>query len=86
MADEQEDLLFMREALAGVIELQAQIGALQLVIQQKTAITLEDIQSARAELERRFPSFHVLQKQIRKLGREDLFAALRNHAKDFGPQ
>jgi hypothetical protein len=86
MVDDRDYLILARETFSTVVELQAQIGALQLVIQQKTSITLEDIRAARMELERRKPSIRQLQEQIQGLGREDLFEALRNYTKDFGPQ
>ena len=76
--DEKDYLFLAREFMLMILELQLQIGVFQLVIQQKTSITLEDLQSARSELDRRMNS-DVLRDKIRALGFVDLLKMLKDY-------
>lgn len=76
--NESDYLLLTREVLLASLELQTQIGALQLVIQKHTSITFEDIHAARSELESRKPQIAALKARIQALGFVDLLQALRS--------
>jgi hypothetical protein len=76
MVTDDDYLNLAREFLLLLLDLNAEIGALRIAL-QKRGIPLEELQSCRAELERRL-DLEGRRKILRALRREDLSEALRS--------